>query len=198
VQDLIGWLEDRMNGEHPFARVRATPEPTNGTPPVWLLGSSDYSAAVAAVLGTGFSFAHFINPSLGDAVVKQYRDSFKPSPTLPEPLANVGVGVVCAETSEEALRLASSVRLWRRRLMRGDPGPVPTIDEALREIGPSALERPRDTERRLVIGNPDEVRVELTELAESYGVEELIVLTIVHDHEARVRSYELLAEAFEL
>jgi luciferase family oxidoreductase group 1 len=198
VQDLIGWLEDRMNGEHPFARVRATPEPTNGTPPVWLLGSSDYSAAVAAVLGTGFSFAHFINPSLGDAVVAQYRDSFKPSPTLPAPLANVGVGVVCAETSEEALRLASSVRLWRRRLMRGDPGPVPTIDEALHELGPTAEQRPRDTERRLVIGNPDEVRVELTELAESYGVDELIVLTIVHEHAARVRSYELLAETFDL
>src|SRR3954468_23772760 len=198
VQDLIGWLEDRMNGEHPFARVRATPEPTNGTPPVWLLGSSDYSAAVAAVLGTGFSFAHFINPALGAAVVKQYRDGFKPSPTLPEPLANVGVGVVCAETSEEALRLASSVRLWRRRLMRGDPGPVPTIHEAFEELGDSALQRPRDSERRLVIGNPDEVRVELTELAESYGVDELIVLTIVHDHAARVRSYELVAEAFEL
>src|SRR3954468_22151048 len=107
VQDLIGWLEDRMNGEHPFARVRATPEPTNGPPPVWLLGSSDYSAAVAAVLGTGFSFAHFINPAMGDAVVQQYRDSFKPSPTVPDPLANVGVGAIVAETTEEALRLAT-------------------------------------------------------------------------------------------
>jgi luciferase family oxidoreductase group 1 len=198
VQDLIGWLEDRMNGEHPFARVRATPEPSDGTPPVWLLGSSDYSAAVAAVLGTAFSFAHFINPALGDAVVRQYRESFKPSPTLEQPLANVGVGVVCAETSEEALRLASSVRLWRRRLMRGDPGPVPSVEEALAELGDAALQRPRDAERRLVIGNPDEVRVELTELAESYGVDELIVLTLVHEHAARVRSYELLAEAFEL
>lgn len=197
VQDLIGWLEDRMNGEHPFARVHATPEPV-GSPPVWLLGSSDYSAAVAAVLGTGFSFAHFINPSLGDAVVAQYRDSFQASPTLPAPLANVGVGVVCAETSDAALRLASSVRLWRRRLMRGDPGPVPSIDEALGELGSSALDWPRDPERRLVIGNPDEVRVALLELAESYAVDELIVLTICHEHAARVRSYELVAEALEL
>jgi alkanesulfonate monooxygenase SsuD/methylene tetrahydromethanopterin reductase-like flavin-dependent oxidoreductase (luciferase family) len=133
---------------------------------------------------------------MGDAVVQQYRDNFKPSPTLEQPLANIGVGVVVADTSEEALRLASSVRLWRRRLMRGDPGPVPTIEEALHELGPTATERPRDNERRLIIGNPDEVRVELEELAESYGVDELIVLTIVHDHAARVRSYELLAEAF--
>src|SRR4051794_17242752 len=136
VQDLIGWLEDRMNGEHPSARARAPPEPSKGTPPVWLRGSSDYSAAVAAVLGTAFSFAHFITPAMGDAVVQQYRDSFKPSPTLPEAQANVGVGVVCDETSDEALRLASSVRLWRRRLMRGDPGPVPPIEEALHELGP--------------------------------------------------------------
>src|SRR4051812_10945987 len=105
VQDLIGWLEDRMNGEHPFARVRATPEPSNGTPPVWLLGSSDYSAAVAAVLGTGFSFAHFINPAGGEHVVGEYRSSFKPSPTFPRPQASVGVNVMCAETTEEAIRL---------------------------------------------------------------------------------------------
>src|SRR5919199_2104083 len=87
VQDLIGFLEDRLDPRHPFARVRATPEPSGGTPPVWLLGSSDYSAAVAAVLGTAFSFAHFINPGLGEAVVKQYRESFKASPTLAQPLA---------------------------------------------------------------------------------------------------------------
>src|SRR3954470_17918661 len=197
VQDLIGFLEDRLDPRHPFARVRATPEP-NGTPPVWLLGSSDYSAAVAAVLGTGFSFAHFINPNGGPEVVAEYRERFKPSPTFPRPLASVGVNVICAETSEDALRLAASVRLWRRRLRMGDPGPVPTVEEALAELGERALERPRDAERRLVIGSPDEVRVELEELAERYGVDELVVLTLCHDHGARVRSYELLATAFDL
>src|SRR4051812_1896296 len=74
VQDLIGFLEDRLDPRHPFARVRAPPEPA-GSPPVWLLGSSDYSAAVAAVLGTGFSFAHFINPAGGEHVVQEYRQS---------------------------------------------------------------------------------------------------------------------------
>jgi luciferase family oxidoreductase group 1 len=196
VQDLIGFLEDRLDPRHPFARVRATPEPSDGVPPVWLLGSSDYSAAVAAVLGTGFSFAHFINPAGGEHVVSEYRSAFKPSPTFPRPHANVGVNVMCAETTEEAIRLASSVRLWRRRLRFGDPGPVPTVVEALEELGERALERPRDGERRLAIGNPDEVRVQLEELAEGYGVDELVVLTICHDHAARVRSYELLAEAF--
>src|SRR5919107_2434804 len=162
VQDLIGFLEDRLDPRHPFARVRATPEPPSA-PPVWLLGSSDYSAAVAAVLGTAFSFAHFINPAGGEHVVAEYRASFKPSPTFPRPQASVGVNVMCAETTEEAIRLASSVRLWRRRLRLGDPGPVPTVDEALRELGDAALEKPRDNERRLAIGNPDEVRMELEE-----------------------------------
>jgi luciferase family oxidoreductase group 1 len=196
VQDLIGFLEDRLDPRHPFARVRATPEPSDGVPPVWLLGSSDYSAAVAAVLGTGFSFAHFINPAGGEHVMAEYRSSFRPSPTFPRAQASVGVNVMCAETTEEAIRLASSVRLWRRRLRTGDPGPVPTVEEALAQLGDRALERPRDGERRLAIGNPDEVRVELEELAERYGVDELVVLTICHDHAARVRSYELLADAF--
>jgi luciferase family oxidoreductase group 1 len=198
VQDLIGFLEDRLDPRHPFARVRATPEPSGGTPPVWLLGSSDYSAAVAAVLGTGFSFAHFINPNGGPEIVAEYRQRFKPSPTFPQPRASVGVNAICAETSEEAVRLASSVRLWRRRLRTGDPGVVPSVEEALAELGPSALERPRDTERRLFIGTPEELRAELEELAERYGVDELVVLTICHDHAARVRSYELLADAFGL
>jgi luciferase family oxidoreductase group 1 len=197
VQDLIGFLEDRLDDRHPFRRVRATPEPEGATP-VWLLGSSDYGAAVAALLGTGFSFAHFINPTGGEHVVSQYRESFKPSPTFPQPKASVGVNVMCAETTEEAVRLASSVRLWRRRLRRGDPGPVPTVEEALAEMGDAALRAPNDSERRLAIGSPLEVKVQLEELAEAYGVDELIVLTICHDHAARVRSYELLADAFEL
>jgi luciferase family oxidoreductase group 1 len=197
VQDLIGFLEDRLDPRHPFARVRATPR-TSGTPPVWLLGSSDYSAACAAVLGTAFSFAHFINPADGPSVVAEYRERFRPSPGLPQPRANVGVSAICAETSEEAIRLASSIRLWRRRLQLGDPGPIPSVEEALEELGPRALERPDDPDRRVVIGAPDEVRTELVELADRYGVDELIVLTICHEHAARVRSYELLADAFDL
>jgi luciferase family oxidoreductase group 1 len=197
VQDLIGFLEDRLDPRHPFARVRATPEPS-GSPPVWLLGSSDYSAAVASVLGTAFSFAHFINPAAGPLVTAEYRERFTASPSLPEPLANVGVNVICAETDEEALRLAASVRLWRRRLMRGDPGPFPSVDEALAELGDRALEPPHDPDRRLVFGSPSAVRDGLLELAARYAVEELIVLTICHDPRDRARSYELVAEALEL
>ena len=197
VQDLIGYLENRLDPRHPFARVRATPM-TEGAPPIWLLGSSDYSAACGAVLGTAFSYAHFINPAGGPEVVAGYRERFQPSPNVPEQLANLGVGAICAETTEEAILLASSARLWRRRLRRGDPGPIPSVDEAFAELGERGRQRPHDPDRRLVIGNPDEVREQLLELAARYGVDELIVLTICHDPAARVRSYELLAQAFEL
>jgi luciferase family oxidoreductase group 1 len=198
VQDLIGFLEGRLDERHPFARVRATPLPP-GSPPVWLLGSSDYSAAVAAVLATAFSFAHFINPAAGPEVMASYREQFRPGGALTEPQASIGVGVVCAETTGEALRLASSVRVWRRRLRRGDPGPVPSVEEASAELGPDAERMPHDPDRRLVIGDPDTVRDVLVDLATSYGgVEELVVLTICHDPAARARSYELLAEAFAL
>src|SRR6185503_12076204 len=119
---------------HPFAAVRATPNPPE-PPEIWMLGSSDYGAAVAAVLGLPFSFAHFINPAYAGEVVKMYRERFKPSPRLPEPYVSLGVGAICAATTEEAVRSSASVRLWRRRLMRGDPGPIPTVEEALAEVG---------------------------------------------------------------
>jgi luciferase family oxidoreductase group 1 len=194
VQDLIGWVEDRLDPRHPFATVRATPEPPE-PPDIWMLGSSDYGAAVAAVLGLPYSFAHFINPSIAGDVVAMYRERYKPSPRHPEPRVSLGVGAVVAETTEEALRLSASVRLWRRRLLRGDPGPVPTVEEALAEVGD---EPPRDPEGRLAVGAPDEVRDRLAELASLYGADELVALTICHDHAARVRSYELLASAFSL
>lgn len=194
VQDLIGWVEDRLDPRHPFARVRATPEPPE-PPDIWMLGSSDYGAAVAAVLGLPYSFAHFINPSLAGDVVAMYRERFKPSPRHPEPFVSVGVGAIVAETTAEAVRLSASARLWRRRLRRGDPGPVPSVEEALAEIGDEA---PHDPEGRMAIGTADEVRDRLAELSSRLGADELVVLTICHDHAARVRSYELLAEAFSL
>ena len=197
VQDLIGWLEDRLDPRHPFAAVRATPEPPE-PPEVWMLGSSDYGAAVASVLGTSFSFAHFINPPIGPEVVAAYRERFRPSPRLAAPRVSVGVGVVCAETTEEALRLSASARLWRRRLRRGDPGPVPSVEEALAELGADGERMPHDPESRMVVGAPDEVRERLIEVTARYGADELVVLTICHDHAARVRSYELLADAFGL
>jgi alkanesulfonate monooxygenase SsuD/methylene tetrahydromethanopterin reductase-like flavin-dependent oxidoreductase (luciferase family) len=114
------------------------------------------------------------------------------------PALSVGVNVICAPTSEEAIRLASSTSLWRRRLGQGDPGPIPTPEEALDELGPAGTRAPSDPAGRLIVGTPEEVTERLTGIAASYGADELVVLTICHDHAARERSYELLAEAFAL
>ena len=198
IADLIGYLHDGLEPEHPFARVRAMPAGP-GAPELWLLGSSGQSAAYAAYFGMAFSFAHFINPIHGPRVMAGYRERFQPSARLPAPFGSVGISVICAETQTQAERLASSLRLWRLRLERGDPGPVPTVEEAER-YPYSEFERLRIAQNlnRSIVGDPGQVRAQMCALAEAYGVEELVVVTICHDPQARLRSYELLAEAFGL
>lgn len=109
------------------------------------------------------------------------------------------VSTICAETDEEAERLASSLRLWRLRLERGDPGPIPTPDEAeAHEYSPVEEARIMELAARFVVGGPERVRARLTELAGCHGVGELLLVTICHDQDRRRRSYQLLARAFEL
>ena len=196
VQDLIGWLEDRLDPKHPFARVRATPDP-GSVPELWLLGSSDFSAATAAILGAPFSFAHFINPRVGPEAVATYRDNFRSRPGgIAEPRVNVGVTAICADSEEEADRLAATLALWRIALERGRPMPVPSVEQALAYPFTDA-ERKRSEKVRsyAAVGTPEQVGRRLQEIADQYDTDELIVLTIAHDPLARRRSYELVAEA---
>jgi luciferase family oxidoreductase group 1 len=194
VQDLIGWLEDRLDPRHPFARVSATPDP-GSAPDVWILGSSDYGAAVAAVLGTSYSFAHFINPRSGPAAVASYRREFRPNGRLEDPRAAVCAIVLCAETEDEVERLAASAAMWRLQLELGRPGPVPDPERALRHLWTDEqLARNAKMRERHAIGTPDQVYAKLQELADMYETDELIALSVVHDPGARRRSYELVAE----
>jgi luciferase family oxidoreductase group 1 len=198
VADLLGFLHDRLDPGHPFARVRAMPAGP-GAPEVWLLGSSDASAACAASLGTAFSFAHFINAEGGAAVTRAYASAFRPSPELAAPRASVAAFVVCADTEAGARRLALSRELFLLRLYTGRPGPYPSVEEAerypytARELGIAAAVR-----RRTIAGAPEQVRGALLALAAEYGVDEVVVVTITHDPKARLRSYELLADVFGL
>jgi luciferase family oxidoreductase group 1 len=198
VQDLLGYLGNGLPAEHPFSRVRVTPEPA-ALPEVWLLGSSDQSGMLAAYLGCGFSFAHFINDQGGPQVMESYRRQFRPSPGLAAPLGNIGVFALVADTEEEAQRLAKSRDLWRLRLDQGYLGPIPTIAEA--EAHPYTREeqlRIAVNRRRMVIGAPEQAKAQLLELAAQYGVEELVVVSICYDFAARLKSYELLAQVFGL
>jgi luciferase family oxidoreductase group 1 len=168
-------------------------------PELWLLGSSDQSAAFAAHFGCAFSFAHFITDRAGPAVMHAYREHFRASPWLKEPVGSIGVAVLCADTEEEANRLASSRDLWRMRRERGEDTTVPSVETSL-AYPYSELERRQIayTRRRQVIGAPEQVKEGLLKLGEEYGVDEFVVVTITHDFRARMRSYELLAQAFGL
>ena len=198
IADVAGYLRGAMPEQHPFADVTAMPSgPT--VPELWLLGSSDQSAAYAAHFGFAFSFAHFITGQSGAAIVAAYRRYFQPSEWAPEPRASVGIWVVTADTEAEAKRLASSRELWLLRLATGHLGPFPTPEQAAAH---PYTERERAFIRasagRSIVGAPEQVKAKLSTLAEDYGVDELVVVTICHDFAARVRSYELLAEVFGL
>jgi luciferase family oxidoreductase group 1 len=194
VQDVIGWLENRLDPKHPFARVRATPDPGT-SPEVWLLGSSDFGGAVAAVLGKAFSFAHFINPRNGPDAVASYRQNFRDVGGLPAPKVNACVIVLCADTDEEVDRLAASAAMWRLQLELGRPGPVPDPERASRHPWTDEqLARNQAMRRHHAIGTPDQVHARLQELADLYDTDELMALTVTHDPAARRRSYELVAE----
>ena len=200
VLDLRGYLSGQPGDEkHPFHMLRAMPEGET-VPEMWLLGSSDQSAQVAAHFGLPFSFAHFIAGD-GAAILELYREQFKPSVACPAPLGNVGVFVLCAETEEKAEALARARDVWRIRVDRGTIAPFPSPAEAEVEAaawGPSERRHVELNRRRQAIGTPAQVRAQLETLAASYRVDEMVVVTITYDFADRVRSYELLADAFDL
>lgn len=198
VADLIAYVTDRLAPDHRFAGIKAQPQGPS-VPEVWLLGSSDQSAALAAHFGCAFSFAHFISDHMGPEIMAAYRQAYQPSANEPEPRGSIGVFVICADTEAEAERLALSRDLWRLRLDRGYLGPYPSIETALAH---PYDERERAiikaNRRRQVVGSPEQCRDRLTELAARYGVAEVVVVTITYDFKARLRSHELLAQAFNL
>ena len=198
VRDLTGFLDGTLPTAHPFARVKAQPA-GDGVPEIWLLGSSDYSGALAALLGLRFAFAHFINAQGGDAVMQAYKTEFLASSREATPRALLCVFVICAETDAEAERLAAPIDLRRLHMALGVDAPVPTYAEAAaREYDDRERAYIRSQRARVVLGNPDTVRTRLTRLAEAYRADELMILTITGDYQTRRRSYELVAKAFEL
>ncbi len=196
VQDLVGFLDRTLPAGHPFATVKAQPQGET-SPEIWLLGSSDYSGALAAQLGLRFAFAHFISAHGGEAVACAYREQYRPSPREPKPCSLVCAFVICAKTGAEAERLAASIDLRRLHMARGVDAPVPTLAEA-KTHRYSMQERVyiEQQRARLVLGNPGEVREKLLEMKEKFSADELMLITITGDYESRRTSYRLVAEAF--
>ena len=193
--ELLAYLEDDMPEDHPFRRLTLLPGRPE-VPDVWLLGSSAQSGIWAAELGLPYAFADFINPHGAD-IARFYRGTFTPSKTLAAPRTIAAVWALCADTDEEAQRLSASSRMMFTLFFRGTLIPIPPVETALEFLaGQPPTEDPFKTARRAIIGSPSTVRRGLEEAAEEYGADEVMIVTITYDHEARKRSYELIAEAF--
>jgi luciferase family oxidoreductase group 1 len=195
LTELLAHLEDQLPAGHPFAHLPATLPGRPESPEPWLLGSSPQSAIWAAQLGLPYAFADFINRD-GASIATDYHRQFDPGVRLAQPRVAVATWALAAETEEEAWRLSASSGMAMSMLRRGRLIPVPPVEQALRFL--EAEGEQVAGSRRITAGTPDQVRDALETLAQQYGADEVIVVTITHDHEARKRSYELLAEAFGL
>lgn len=195
VDELLKFLRHEFPEEHIFSKVTPRPVPTERPSP-WLLGTSVKSAVLALEKGLPYVFGHFMSDEDGAAIIKGYFDNFQGK----KPQAMVTVSVTCAETTEEAEEIALSNQVWRIMQDQGlGNGLVPTIEEAKAyEFTPEDIKSLRKSSQRQIIGNPAEVKEELEKLAESYQTEELMIITITHNYEARKKSYELIAKEFQL
>ena len=199
-----------VKGPHPFSKIHVAPQ-ASIAPQIWLLGSSMWSSVTAAAEGLPYAFAHFFAGQGTRQAIEHYRRNFQPSDALSVPTPTIAIGVICADTEEEADHLHASVRLLQRRIRMDDRRPVATPEAALLELNEKAtapnplfgftagsLDQPETEFPRYVVGTPDKVRDELLRISRELELDELIVNTITHSHQARLRSYTLLAEAMSL
>ena len=198
LHELTLWETRNFPPKHPFNQVIAMPDDTP-LPPIWLLGSSDYSAELAAQVGMGYAFAHHFASYDAIAAMTNYRAHFKQTGWRESPYAILAVAVVSAETDAEAERLAASMDLNRLLRDRGQYIPLPSIEEAqaypYTDADRAAIARNRS---RLFVGSPATVMQKLEPMIAASQADELMVITAVYDHEARKKSYSLLADAFGL
>jgi luciferase family oxidoreductase group 1 len=197
-QELLLFENDAFPQGHPFRSVRAMPQDV-ALPPIWLLGSSGYSAQLAATVGTGFSFAHHFADHDAAAVMARYRDGFKPSSARKTPYAILACAAVCADSEAEAERLASTIDLNFVRRSRGEYAPLASPEEAAAyPYSPAERALIARNRSRVFVGTKATVLERLSPLISATKADEVMITTMVHDHAARRRSYELLAEAFGL
>jgi luciferase family oxidoreductase group 1 len=207
MAELLAWLgqSEGFPPGHRFGSIRLSPEMPGG-PTVWMLGSSLWGAHAAAQWGLPYAFAHFFSPVATREALESYRRAFQPSPLLAKPRPVIAAGVIVAPTDEEAAYLHSSIRLLQVRIRQGDRRPVAAPDDALRELNQTSAALPiapmgaREEGEfpRYFIGSPETVKRSLSNMAASLGLDEILVNTITHSHEARLRSYTLLAGVFNI
>jgi luciferase family oxidoreductase group 1 len=195
--ELLAFSGGGFPKDHPFRSVVAMPRDVE-LPPIWLLGSSGYSATAAGKMGLGYAFASHFSPANPAPAMRAYRENFESSKDFVHASAILAVAVICGETGEHAQRLASSMELAWVRMRSGKPRPLPSPEEAMGFPYTPAERRLADAYRSMqVVGDPSTVRTRIEELAERTLADEVMVTTNVYDHAERLRSYERLAAAFE-
>ena len=198
LAELFAFAGGGFPDDHPFRTVTAEPAEVD-LPPVWILGSSDFGAQVAAAYGLRFAFARHLNPRGAADALRLYRDRFQPSPGNAEPLAILTVSAIAADTSERAEELALSLGLGVVRMRQGRPGKLPSPQEAAAHDWTEAeQDQLRRYRRAQTLGTATQVREAIATLVEETGADEIMVMTSVHDHAERLRSYELIAQACAL
>jgi luciferase family oxidoreductase group 1 len=204
-QDFVEQLTDLQNYFHDTgepgtiqARIRAIPQ-IKTVPNMWLLSSSGQSGLFAAHFGMGFSFAHFINPVGGPQNVAMYKDRFQPSQDLQSPEANMAIFVFCSEDEEKVMQHKAVMDHRFLQFEKGTVGaPIGYTDVKDEVYSLAEQDRIRYNRQRVVAGTPDKVKARLTQLAESYDVDEIVAVTRAEDFGDRLESYRLLAGMFEL
>ncbi|MGW2488590.1 LLM class flavin-dependent oxidoreductase [Streptomyces sp. NPDC001606] len=207
LAELTRFLDDDFPDGHPYRRIHAVPGPVQGTtpggvqsahrPPIWLLGSSGYSARLAGLLGLPFAFAHHFSSQNTVPALDLYRETFRPSAVLDAPYALIGVAALATDEEREARRQTRAMGLNMLRLRTGRPGlfPVPEEVEKL-ELGAAEEDFIASWTATVVSGTADQVRSGLDDLQKRTGADELMLTTHAHRGELRVRSYELIADAY--
>ncbi|MFG2945559.1 LLM class flavin-dependent oxidoreductase [Streptomyces adustus] len=209
LAELLRFLDDDFPDGHPYARIHAIPGPVQGStpggvqsphrPPVWLLGSSGFSARLAAMLGLPFAFAHHFSAQNTVPALDLYRQQFRPSAVLDEPYALIGVSALAADDEREARRQVRATALNMIRLRSGRPGLFPAPEDAEAHVfSPLEQEFVDSWAGNIVHGTADEVRAGLDGLQKRTGADELMLTSHAHRGELRLRSYELIADAYGL
>ena len=196
MSELLFMSHRRFSPQHPLHKVRVMPDDVP-LPPIWILGSSGASAGAAGASGFGYAFASHFSPEPPGPAIEAYKAAFSPSDLFPKPHAVLCVAVVCAPTEAEAEDLALTMELLWLRISHGEYSPLPSPEEA--RLYPWT-EGERDALRRIrgpsVVGTPAQVRAELEDMQKRTNADELMLVTNIWNHEARLRSYELVAQAF--
>ncbi len=202
TRDLIGFLNNNLPSDHPYSHATVRPIDA-GAPGVWMLGSSDGSAEIAGVLGAGFVLALFIGThDRSPDIIQRYRDAFKSNGSFDKPQPVIAVAAICADTKEEAQFIAGSHVYWKVQAFRH--GRVDTFFSPEEVVEKRKLLSAADqayydeTLATIVTGTPAECKVELEKIADTYKVDELMIVNVTYSFKPRLNSYKILAKEFEL